>query len=82
MRPSSRKAPKTGPLVIVANHPYGVLDGLVIGWLTSRSGPISGCSPMRCSARPRGRPFLLPVDFSGTPDAIQTNLASRAAARD
>src|SRR5258708_37218854 len=28
--------PSTGPLVIVANHPFGVLDGLIISYLTSK----------------------------------------------
>ena len=28
--------PKTGPVVFVANHPYGVLDGIVISWLVSK----------------------------------------------
>ena len=28
--------PKTGPVVVVANHPYGVLDGIVISWLVSK----------------------------------------------
>ena len=28
--------PQTGPVVVVANHPYGVLDGIVISWLVSK----------------------------------------------
>ena len=28
--------PRTGPVVVVANHPYGVLDGIVISWLVSK----------------------------------------------
>ena len=28
--------PRTGPVVVVANHPYGVLDGIVIAWLISK----------------------------------------------
>ena len=31
--------PKTGPVVFVANHPYGVLDGIVISWLVSKVRP-------------------------------------------
>ena len=28
--------PKSGPVVVVANHPYGVLDGIVVSWLVSK----------------------------------------------
>src|SRR5207302_6761875 len=30
------QVPRTGALVIVANHPFGVLDGLIISYLTSK----------------------------------------------
>ena len=29
--------PKDGPLVIVANHPYGILDGLMLGYILSNT---------------------------------------------
>ena len=29
---SLNNIPKKGPVVVVANHPFGVLDGLVISW--------------------------------------------------
>ena len=77
------QAPKTGPLVIVANHPYGVLDGLVISWLAEQIRPDFRVLTHAVLLRaPEAAPFLLPVDFSGTPDAMQTNLNSRNAARD
>ncbi len=75
--------PVDGPAVVVANHPYGVLDGIVLGWLASRVRPDFRILTNAVLYRaPEVRPWLLPIDFSGTRDALQTNLASRRAAHD
>ena len=77
-----RAVPKTGPVVVVANHPYGVLDGIVISWLVSKVRSdflvLTNAILMRA---PEIQAFILPVDFSETEEAQRTNLASRAAAR-
>ena len=74
--------PKTGPVVVVANHPYGVLDGIVISWLISKVRTdfvvLTNAVLMRA---PELQDFILPIDFSETEQAQRTNLASRAAAR-
>jgi putative hemolysin len=74
--------PRTGPVVVVANHPYGVLDGVVISWLVSKVRTdflvLTNAVLMRA---PEVQDFILPIDFSETEEAQRTNLASRAAAR-
>ena len=74
--------PATGPVVVVANHPYGVLDGIVISWLISKVRTdfvvLTNAVLMRA---PEINGFILPVDFSETDEAQKTNIASRAAAR-
>ena len=76
------RVPRTGPVVIVANHPYGVLDGIVISWLIEKIRRdfvvLTNAVLMRA---PEVRDHILPIDFSGTPEATQTNIDSRAAAR-
>ena len=74
--------PKAGPVVVVANHPYGVLDGIVISWLVSkvRSDFVVLTNAILMRA-PEVNGFILPIDFSETEEAQRTNLASRAAAR-
>jgi putative hemolysin len=76
------RLPRAGAAVFVANHPYGVLDGIVISWLIEKVRPdflvLTNAVLLRAS---EVRDFVLPVDFSESPDAIETNLKSRAAAR-
>ena len=74
--------PKTGPLVFVANHPYGVLDGIVMAWLASKvRSDFVVLTHIVLTRAPEAARFILPVDFSGTEEAERINLASRAAAR-
>ena len=74
--------PKEGPLVVVANHPFGVLDGVVICHLVSRVRKdflvLTNSVLYRAEEI---RPFLLPVDFAETEEALQTNLKTRAKAK-
>lgn len=74
--------PRTGPLVVVANHPFGVLDGLVIGQLVARlRNDFVVLTNALLTQSNELRPYLLPIDFSDTQEARTTNLRSRAAAK-
>ena len=75
--------PKSGPLIIVANHPFGLVDGLLIGNLTNHIR-----SDFKVLTNARLYPpdadvqhYILPIDFDPTEAARDTNLATRAAAR-
>jgi putative hemolysin len=74
--------PREGPLIVVSNHPFGVLDGVVICHLVSRVREdfrvLTNAVLMRAQAI---RKFLLPIDFAETEEAVKTNLQSRAAAK-
>jgi putative hemolysin len=77
-----RRIPAEGPVVVVANHPYGVLDGMVISWLIEKVRRDFVVLTNAVLARaPEVRGHILPIDFSGTDEATRTNLESRAAAR-
>lgn len=73
--------PAEGPLVIVANHPFGVLDGLVISWLISlRRTDFKVLTNSVLDAVPEAKPWLLPVDFAATREAVAANVEMRRAA--
>ncbi len=57
--------PKTGALVVVSNHPYGVLDGLIITQLMKRVRPDFKVltNSVLCKA-PEASGDLLPIDFT------------------
>jgi len=67
--------PATGALVIVANHPFGVLDGLIISYLTSklREDFVVLTNSVLYRAE-EIRSHLLPIDFAETKEALSTNL--------
>ncbi|HWT98160.1 MAG TPA: hypothetical protein VN229_11120, partial [Terriglobales bacterium] len=75
--------PREGPLIIVANHPFGLVDGLLIGSLTNRVR-----SDFKVLTNARLYPpdadvqrYILPIDFDTTEEALKTNLETRATAR-
>lgn len=73
--------PKEGPLIIVANHPFGVLDGIAIGYLMSRVR--TDFKMMAHAALGRAtvfRPYLIPVEFDGASTALRENVAAKRAA--
>lgn len=76
--------PRDGPLVIVANHPYGILDGLMMGHILSnaRNGDfrILANNVFR-RAKDLDR-VILPISFDETREAVAENIATRKAALD
>jgi putative hemolysin len=74
--------PKTGALVVVSNHPYGVLDGLVICHLVSKvRQDFRVLTNSVLYKAEEVREFLLPIDFAETEEALKTNIKSRAEAK-
>ena len=76
------KIPATGPAIVVANHPFGVLDGLVLSWLVSQKRKDFKLLVHSLLLRaPETKGNLLPIDFTGDKKALLTNLDTRKKAR-
>ena len=70
--------PREGPLVLIANHPYGILDGLMMGHILSQTRPdfrILAHHVFR-KAEDLNR-IILPIDFDETEAALATNIETR-----
>jgi putative hemolysin len=75
--------PKTGPVVIVANHPYGVLDGIVLASLALKVRPDTKVLANDIIFRvPELRPHMLPIAFGETRQSLAINIASRRTAQE
>jgi putative hemolysin len=75
------RAPKEGPLLIIANHPFGVIDGLTIGHIATLIRPdVKIMTHSLLCKPPEFADYLLPVDFSGTEEARTTTVNTRKSA--
>jgi len=75
--------PGDRPLVMVANHPYGVLDGVTTLALAERLGrPFRVLIDQTLLKFEPLRDYALPVDFTDRADARDTNIERHRAARD
>ena len=75
---SLENIPQTGPLIFVANHPYGILDGLMMGHILSRTRGdfrILANSVFR-KAEEVDR-VILPISFDETREAMALNIETR-----
>jgi putative hemolysin len=73
--------PKTGPLVMVANHPYGILDGLMMGHILSHARSDFRILANRVFRKARDLDrVILPISFDETKEALALNLETRKTA--
>lgn len=74
--------PAAGPVIFIANHPYGVLDGITLTWLATKVRPDTKvlANDVLCQA-PEAAANLLPVAFAPTREARETNVNSRLQAQ-
>jgi putative hemolysin len=70
--------PQSGPLVFVANHPFGVIDGLVLCDLALRArGDLRiMLHALLCQDRDFA-PYFLPIDFQESRQAVLTNIRAK-----
>lgn len=74
--------PHSGPLILVSNHPYGILDGLMMGRILSerRGGDFKILANSVFRKSPDLERVILPISFDETKAAARLNLVTRKTA--
>ena len=74
--------PADGPLIVVSNHPYGILDGLMMGRILSarRDGEFRVLAHRIFRRAADLERIILPISFDDTKEAAKLNLEPRAQA--
>lgn len=68
--------PRSGPLVVVANHPFGILDPVILAHYTARHRPdVKVMTNALLGVFDELRPHIIPVNPFGGAEAAKENLA-------
>ncbi|MEM7321154.1 MAG: lysophospholipid acyltransferase family protein, partial [Pseudomonadota bacterium] len=77
------RIPPTGPLILIANHPYGILDGLMMGHILARTrGDFRIIANQVFRKAEEVNRIVLPISFDDTRAARRKNVQSRKSALD
>ena len=75
--------PREGPLVVISNHPYGILDGLMLGYILSTTrGDFRILAHRVFRKAAELDRVILPISFDKTREATALNVETRSAALD
>jgi putative hemolysin len=70
--------PTEGPVVVVANHPFGILDGLMFGRILSMTRPHFKIMAHKVFHKAQDlQDVILPIDFDDSKEAQAANLRTR-----
>jgi len=70
--------PAEGPVVVISNHPYGILDGLMMGKILSTARPDFRIMAHKVFSKAEEiSDSILPISFDGTKEALTMNLDTR-----
>ncbi|NIZ13552.1 lysophospholipid acyltransferase family protein [Phaeobacter sp. HF9A] len=73
--------PRDKPLILIANHPYGILDGLMMGHILARSrGDFRILAHQVFRKAEDLNKVILPISFEASKEAMKTNLDTRRTA--
>ena len=73
--------PTEGPLVMVANHPYGIMDGMAMGRILSEArGDFRIIAHVVFRKAEELNKIILPIDFGETKAAMAQNIQTRKVA--
>ena len=71
------------PLIMIANHPYGILDGLMMGYILTHTRGDFRILAHRVFRRAEDlNCVILPISFDETKEAVKLNLETRKVALD